>query len=56
MQQIAHVMGNSFVTPEEVGKAGAHLFLTPFGGNNDGDSLNSLCYVKLLQMVSASNY
>ena len=53
VQQIAHLMGDYSVTPEEVGRAGIHLFLILFGGK-DGDSLNSLRYVKFLEMVSAS--
>ena len=53
VQQIAHLMGDFSVTPEEVGRAGIHLFLILFGGK-DGDSLNSLRYVKFLEMVSAS--
>ena len=53
VQQIAHLMGDFSVTPEEVGRAGICLFLIHFGGK-DGDSLNTLRYVKFLEMVSAS--
>ena len=53
VQQIAHLMGDFSVTPEEVGRAGIRLFLILFGGK-DGDSLNSVHYVKFLEMVSAS--
>ena len=52
VQQIARLMGDFSVKPEEIGRAGIHLFLVLFGGK-DGDSLNSLHYVKL-EMVSAS--
>jgi len=53
VQQIAQLMGDSSMTPEEVGRAGIRLFTILFGGKDD-DSLNSLRYVKFIEMVSAS--
>ena len=53
VQQIAHLMDDFSVIPEEVGRAGIRLFLILFG-SKDGDSLNLLHYVKFLEMVSAS--
>ena len=41
------------ISYDEVNRAGKHLCLIRFGGK-DGDSLNSLHYVKFLEMVSAS--
>ena len=46
-------MNDYSVMPEEVGKAGIHIFLILFGGK-DGDSLNSLHYVKFLEIITAS--
>jgi len=53
VQQISLLMGDPSVTPEQVGKAGARLFVILFGGKH-GDDLNYLCYVKFLEMVSAN--
>ena len=41
------------ITAEEIGKAGVRLFIILFGGKQ-GDSLNFLRYVKLMEMISSN--
>ena len=53
VQQISSLMSNPNVTTEEVGKAGARLFVLLYGGKQK-DSLNLLRYVKFLDMVTSS--
>ena len=53
VQQISSLISDSQVTAEEVGKAGARLFVILYGGKQE-DSLNFLRYVKFMDMVSSS--
>ncbi len=53
VQQISVLMGDFFMNKEEIGKAGARLFVILFGGKRE-DSLNFLRYAKFLEMVSTS--
>jgi len=53
VQQIALLMCDSSVKPEEVSKAGVCLFHILLV-DKDGDSLNSLCCTKFLEIVLSS--
>ena len=53
VQAIAELMMNHNATVEQVGKAGARLFVIAFGGKQS-DSLNTLRYVKYMEMVASA--
>ena len=53
VQQISPLMGDPCITAEVIGKAGVCLFIILFGGKQ-GDSLNFLQYVKLMEMISSN--
>ena len=42
-------------TAEQIGKAGTRLYVIKYGGRQE-DSLNSLRYIKFMEMVKASPY
>ena len=53
VQAIAELMMNHNATVEQVGKAGAWLFVIVFGGKQS-DSLNTLRYIKYMEMVASA--
>ena len=46
-------MSEHSATAEQIGKAGTRLFVITYGGKRE-DSLNSLWYIKFMEMVSSS--
>ena len=46
-------MSEHSATAEQIGKAGTRLFVITYGGKKK-DSLNSLRYIKFMEMVSSS--
>ena len=46
-------MSEYSATTEQIGKAGTRLFVITYGGKQEG-SLNSLWYIKFMEMVSSS--
>ena len=53
LQQISSLMSENTTTAEQIGKAGMRLFVITYGGKQE-DSLNSLRYIKFMEMVSSS--
>ena len=54
LQHISSIFSESQITPEDVGKAGSHVFVNLYGGKN-GQSLNNLRYYKYIMDAVASN-
>ena len=54
LQQISYVMSKDDVTAEQIGKAGIQVFAIMYGGKQ-GYTLNTLRYVKFMEMVSSGN-
>ena len=53
VQQISSLMSEHSATAEQIGKAGTRLFIITYSGKQE-DSLDSLQYIKFMEMVSAS--
>ena len=53
IQQISSLMSEYSATAEQISKAGTRLFVITYGGKQE-DSLNSLRYIKFMEMVSSS--
>ena len=52
LQQISYLMNNADASPEQIGKAGIQVFIIMCGGKQ-GDTLNTLRYIKFMEMVSS---